>query len=78
MRLQQEISYQLNREKIGKTLRVLVDREESSHYIGRTEYDSPEVDNEVIVQADRELAAGSFYHVKITGAEDFDLHGMVV
>jgi ribosomal protein S12 methylthiotransferase len=78
MQLQQEISLRLNREKIGRTFRVLVDREEAPYYIGRTEYDSPEVDNEVMVRSDRPLAAGSFCDVKITGAEDFDLYGAVI
>jgi ribosomal protein S12 methylthiotransferase len=78
MALQQEISLQLNREKIGKTFRVLIDRRESLNYIGRTEHDSPEVDNEVIVHSDRELAPGSFQQVLITGAEAFDLYGKVI
>jgi len=78
MKLQQEISLQLNREKIGKVYRVLIDREEPPCYIGRTEYDSPEVDNEVILQADRKLDPGDFYDVRITGAEEFDLYGTVV
>jgi len=78
MKLQQEISLQLNREKIGKTLGVLIDRTESSQTIGRTEYDSPEVDNEVIIQSDRQLATGSFQQVIITGAEAFDLYGKVI
>lgn len=77
MKLQQEISLQLNREKIGKTYRVLIDRSEAGHYTGRTEYDSPEVDNEVIIQAEG-LEKGRFYNVKITGAEAFDLLGVVV
>ena len=78
MKLQQEISLGINREKIGKVYRVLIDRAEGSSYVGRTEYDSPEVDNEVIVTADKKLHAGSFYDVKITDAEEFDLLGVVI
>jgi ribosomal protein S12 methylthiotransferase len=77
MVLQQEISLALNEEKVGKTFKVLIDRRESDYYVGRTQYDSPEVDNEVLIPSDKELETGEFYRVKITGAEDFDLYGRV-
>jgi len=77
MQLQQEISYQLNQNKIGKEFKVLFDRIEGEHLVGRTEFDSPEVDNEVIVKMNSEqyLSVGSFAKVKITEAGDFDLIG---
>lgn len=76
MFIQQEISWKKNQEKVGKTLKVLIDRKEGFFYIGRTEYDSPEVDNEVVIQAEQ-LAIGEFYHVYIERAEEFDLFGRV-
>ncbi|MFN5761397.1 MAG: TRAM domain-containing protein, partial [Sphingobacteriales bacterium] len=78
MELQQEISYEKNQEKIGKTFKVLIDKKESGRYLGRTEFDSVEVDNEVIVHADRLLKPGDFVQVKITKAYDFDLEGELV
>jgi len=78
MELQQEISYEKNQEKIGKTFEVLIDKKESGRYLGRTEFDSVEVDNEVIVHADRLLKPGDFVQVKITKAYDFDLEGELV
>jgi len=75
MELQQEISLQLNEEKIGKTFKVLIDRREEDYFVGRTQYDSPEVDNEVLLPVDQELSTGQFYRVKITGADEFDLLG---
>lgn len=78
MALQQEISYEVNSAKVGKTLRVIIDRELPDYYIGRTEFDSPEVDPEVLITKDNVLQIGSFYEVKITGAEDFDLYAEVV
>ncbi|CAN5182019.1 30S ribosomal protein S12 methylthiotransferase RimO [soil metagenome] len=78
MALQGEISLQLNQEKIGKSFKVLIDRKESGNYIGRTEYDSPEVDNEVIISAHEQyLRLGEFVQVKITDASEFDLFGIV-
>lgn len=77
MALQADISVALNNSLIGKTLRVLVDRWENGYYIGRTEYDSPEVDPEVLITTDEELKCGEFYEVEITGAEDYDLYGRV-
>lgn len=75
MELQQEISLEKNREKIGLVLRVIIDRKEAGRYIGRTEYDSVEVDNEVIVNSKRKLNPGEFVQVRITGAFDYDLEG---
>jgi ribosomal protein S12 methylthiotransferase len=78
MELQQEISYEKNQEKIGKVFKTIVDKKESGRYIGRTEFDSVEVDNEVIIQTAVPLKIGSFVFVKITKAYDFDLEGHVV
>lgn len=79
MELQQGISLDINRQKIGRTLKVLVDRKEGGEFIGRTESDSPEVDNEVIIpSADNYLRVGDFVNVKITSATEFDLTGHVV
>jgi ribosomal protein S12 methylthiotransferase len=77
MELQQAISLQLNEEKIGKVFKVLIDRREEGYFVGRTQYDSPEVDNEVLVADDQGLSIGHFYQVKITGAGEFDLYGVV-
>lgn len=79
MELQQGISYELNQKKIGKTFKVLFDKKEGEHFIGRTEFDSPEVDNEVLVKADSNyIRVGDFANVKITSAEDYDLYGEVI
>jgi ribosomal protein S12 methylthiotransferase len=78
MELQQGISYELNQQKIGNTYKVLFDRKEGGHFIGRTEFDSPEVDNEVLVPASQYVRLGDFANVKITNAEEFDLYGEVV
>lgn len=76
---QQKISSELNQEKIGKTFKVIVDRQDSEYYIGRTEYDSPEVDPEVLIaSANENLKTGEFYTVRIDDATDFDLYGHVV
>ncbi len=75
MEIQQQISAELNRNKIGKTFKVIIDRKEDGYYVGRTEFDSPEVDGEVLVSSLSELKKGAFYEVKITGAEDYDLFG---
>jgi ribosomal protein S12 methylthiotransferase len=77
MALQQEISANLNFVKIDQKLKVLIDRKEGNYYIGRTEFDSPEVDNEVLIEDQAQLQIGSFYTVLITAAEDFDLHGII-
>jgi len=78
MEIQQQISAEINRNKIGKQFKVIVDRPEGEFYIGRTEYDSPEVDGEVLITSERELKKGEFVTVKITGSEDYDLFGIVV
>jgi ribosomal protein S12 methylthiotransferase len=78
MEIQQQISAELNQEKIGKTFKVIIDRKEGEFYVGRTEFDSPEVDGEVLVTSEDELKKGVFVNVKITGAEDYDLYGVVV
>ncbi|MBN2743005.1 ribosomal protein S12 methylthiotransferase [Breznakibacter xylanolyticus] len=76
MAIQADISRQVNENKVGQTLKVIIDRPEGDGFIGRTEYDSPEVDPEVIVKGDG-LQVGQFYDVKITAAEDYDLVGEV-
>jgi ribosomal protein S12 methylthiotransferase len=79
MELQQGISFDLNQQKVGKTFKVLFDKKEGEHFIGRTEFDSPEVDNEVLVAASKDFVRiGDFANVKITSAEDYDLYGEVV
>ncbi|MEX2370756.1 MAG: 30S ribosomal protein S12 methylthiotransferase RimO [Bacteroidales bacterium] len=78
MELQQKISLEINQEKIGKTFKVLVDSEESEYFIGRTEHDSPEVDNEVFIEKISSVKPGDFAMVKITDAAEFDLTGTVV
>jgi ribosomal protein S12 methylthiotransferase len=79
MAIQQEISVELNAEKVGKTFKVLFDRKEGEYFVGRTEYDSPEVDNEVLVNAkDTFVRLGDFAQVKITDSTDFDLYGEIV
>lgn len=76
MQLQQEISLELNGEKIGKQFKVLIDREESGYYIGRTEYDSPEVDNEILVSTKHQgIVIGEFHNIVIEDAGEFDLFG---
>ena len=78
MEVQQEISYKKNEEKIGKTFKVIIDKKEAGRYLGRTEFDSVEVDNEVIVHSESKLSPGDFVNVKITSAFDYDLEGGVV
>ena len=78
MELQTQISQELNEEKIGKTFKVLVDRKEGGYFVGRTEHDSPEVDNEVLIDAKKTYARiGDFVHVEIEDATEFDLYGSV-
>ncbi|HEY0065975.1 MAG TPA: TRAM domain-containing protein, partial [Flavisolibacter sp.] len=67
-----------NQEKLGQTFKVLVDKKEAGRYLGRTEFDSVEVDNEVIINTSRRLQPGNFYNVKITRAYDYDLEGELV
>jgi len=76
--VQQEISYQKNVDKIGRTFKVIIDKKEAGKYLGRTEFDSVEVDNEVIIHSENKLHPGDFVNVKITHAFDYDLEGMVV
>jgi ribosomal protein S12 methylthiotransferase len=80
MKVQQEISLELNQQKIGKTFKTLIDRKEGEYFIGRTEFDSADVDNEVLIKADDKnyLSPGSFISVKITEATDFDLYGIII
>ena len=78
MDIQSEISFHLNQERIGKTYKVLFDKAEGDYFIGRTEFDSPDVDNEVLVKKDDYVRIGDFANVKITSADHFDLFGEVV
>ena len=78
MEVQQEISFEKNEEKVGQTFKVLIDKKESGRYLGRTEFDSVEVDNEVVINSDKKLAIGEFVNVKITKAYDYDLEGEVI
>ncbi len=79
MEIQSQISWELNQQKIGQEFRVLIDRKEGGYYVGRTEFDSPDVDNEVLINAEDDyLRTGDFFNVKITAAEDFDLYAEVV
>ncbi|WP_069658142.1 30S ribosomal protein S12 methylthiotransferase RimO [Arcticibacter eurypsychrophilus] len=79
MNIQQEISLEKNVEKVGKTFKVLVDKKEGEYFVGRTEFDSPEVDNEVLLHAEINYATiGSFVQVNIDRADDFDLYGSIV
>ncbi|MBQ2858079.1 MAG: 30S ribosomal protein S12 methylthiotransferase RimO [Bacteroidaceae bacterium] len=79
MALQQEISAELSSAKIGQELKVIIDRKEGDYYIGRTQFDSPEVDPEVLIKADgKRLFSGRFYRVRITNADDFDLFGEII
>ena len=78
MRIQQRISGEIQEEKVGQTLRVVIDRREGEYYVGRTEYDSPEVDPEVLIPADADVAVGQFVHVKIERADEFDLYGYII
>jgi ribosomal protein S12 methylthiotransferase len=78
MEVQQEISLEKNHQKVGQTLKVLVDKREAGRYLGRTEFDNVEVDNEVIIQTSTKPEIGNFYNVKITKAFDYDLEGELV
>ncbi len=79
MEIQQGVSYDLNQQKIGKTYKVLVDKKEGDFFVGRTEFDSPEVDNEVLIDAKNNyVTLGSFVNATIERAEDFDLYGSIV
>ena len=78
MELQETISLQHNQAKTGKVMRVLIDRKEDEYYVGRTEFDSPEVDNLVFINADKQLKIGEFYSVLMERAESYDLFGKIV
>ncbi|KHJ39741.1 ribosomal protein S12 methylthiotransferase RimO [Pedobacter glucosidilyticus] len=79
MEVQQGISFDLNQQKVGNTYKVLIDKKEGDYFVGRTQFDSPEVDNEVLLHAaDNYATTGSFVQVKIDRAEDFDLYGTIV
>jgi ribosomal protein S12 methylthiotransferase len=78
MEVQQDISFEKNQEKVGAIFKTLIDKKEAGRYLGRTEFDSVEVDNEVIITGNKKLAIGEFVDVKITKAYDYDLEGEVV
>jgi ribosomal protein S12 methylthiotransferase len=79
MRIQQRIAEEVSADSIGKTMEVVIDREEGEYYVGRTQYDSPEVDPEVLLlKADNTVEVGHYYMVEITGADEFDLYGKVI
>lgn len=77
MRIQQNIAADINQNKTGKVFKTIIDRIEGDYYVGRTEFDSPDVDPEMLIKADRELTIGNFYDVRVTDAMDFDLYGVV-
>jgi ribosomal protein S12 methylthiotransferase len=78
MEVQHEISYELNQEKVGKVFKTIIDKKEAGRYLGRTEFDSVEVDNEVVIHSSKKLPIGEFVNVKITKAYDYDLEGEVI
>ena len=78
MALQQDISAEMEAEKIGSSVRVIVDRKEQDYYIGRSEFSSPEVDPEILIKSYEKLKIGSFYNVRITDSSEFDLYGEVI
>ena len=76
MELQSQISFELNQEKVGKVFKVIIDRKDGNYFVGRTEFDSPDVDNEVLIDAAKHyVPVGKFTQVKITDATEFDLYG---
>ena len=78
MEIQQNISGELNNQKVGELLKVLIDKQQGNYWVGRTEYDSPEIDNEVLIEKNAtELKIGEFYRIRITRAEEFDLYGTI-
>ena len=77
MDLQQQISAEIEAEKVGKTMQVIIDRKEGDYYVGRTEFCSPEVDPEVLIRSDRRLRVGTFYPIKMIASEEFDLYGEI-
>lgn len=78
MQLQQEISAEINQQKVGKVFKVLIDRQEGPYYIGRTEFDSPEVDGEVLIETEQEIPLGSFVQCLVTEADEFDLYANLI
>ena len=78
MKLQRRISLALNAERVGKRMRVVVDRVEGEFYVARSQYDSPEVDEEILVSSDEPLEVGDFVEVEITDCEEYDLYGRVI
>lgn len=78
MEIQQRIACNINAEKIGRRMKIIIDRLEGDYFIGRTEFDSPEVDGEVLISANQNLKIGNFYLVRITGSENFDLYGEII
>ena len=78
MEVQQDVSYELNQQKVGKVFKTIIDKKEAGRYLGRTEFDSVEVDNEVVIAADQKLPIGDFVNVRISKAYDYDLEGEVV
>jgi ribosomal protein S12 methylthiotransferase len=78
MELQATISEEINAQKVGQTLKVIVDREEDDFYVGRTEFDSPDVDGEVLITKTEKLEIGNFYQVKITESDMYDLYGEII
>ena len=78
MELQAQISEEINAQKVGQTLKVIIDREEDDFYVGRTEFDSPDVDGEVLIVKNKNLEIGNFYQVKITDSDMYDLYGEVL
>jgi len=78
MELQENISAELNEALVGRTFKVIIDRREGEFFVGRTEYDSPEVDQEVLIPVKHSLIPGNFYNIKITKTGDFDLYGVPV
>lgn len=77
MELQESIASSINESKVGQTLKVIIDREDPDYFVGRTEFDSPEVDGEVLIEKGGLLQVGEFYEVRITSAMPFDLMGIV-
>src|SRR5690606_29696370 len=79
MDIQSQISWELNQEKIGQTFKCIIDRKEGQYFVGRTEFDSPDVDNEVLIDASKHyLKTGEFYNIRISEATEFDLYGEMV
>ena len=79
MRIQNEISLANNRARVGRTERVIIDGRSGEYYVGRSQYDSPEVDEEILIRAEgRRLLRGHFYNVRITEADDYDLYGETI